>query len=203
MIRSTRCARVWLFEQCSPAEMETLALATMMVDVPAGKVLAREGDLGREFLVIVSGTVEVTRNGVRVGVLGPEDFFGEMALLGRRPRSATVTALEPASILVLAVGAFMQVVSTMPSVDRKMLAVLADRIRDLEDRFLPVDGPVTKRGCTEHDVTRSLTAVRLVDVRETRPELPIGLATRPAIGQSGGGSGAEPERCPAPLMGGL
>jgi CRP-like cAMP-binding protein len=130
---------VWLFERCSRAELALVASVATNLDVPAGRVLAREGDLGREFFVIVSGSADVTRNGVIVGMLGPGSFFGEMALLDRQTRTATVTTGEPAEILVLTKGAFTGVIDTMPSVDRKMLAVLAARLRDLEDRFLPAE----------------------------------------------------------------
>ena len=130
---------VWLFERCSRAELALVASVATTLDVRAGRVLAREGDLGREFFVIVSGGADVTRNGVIVGMLAPGSFFGEMALLDRQPRAATVTAHEPSEILVLTKGAFTGVIDTMPSVDRKMLAVLAGRLRDLEDRFLPAE----------------------------------------------------------------
>jgi len=102
-------------------------------------VLAREGDLGREFFVLVSGKAVVSRNGVEVGVLGPGNFFGEMALLDREPRVATVATTEPTEVLVLTTQAFTSVVDAMPSVDRKMLTVLAGRLRDIEARYLPAD----------------------------------------------------------------
>jgi CRP-like cAMP-binding protein len=130
---------VWLFERCSRAELTNLASATTAISVPAGKVLAREGDVGREFFVIVSGTATATRNRVTIGTLGPGDFFGEMALLDRQPRAATVTTREPTELLVLTTQAFTGMTDTMPSVDRKMLAVLARRLRDMEDRYLPAE----------------------------------------------------------------
>jgi CRP/FNR family transcriptional regulator, cyclic AMP receptor protein len=130
---------VWLFERCSRKELAMIASAATTLDVPAGRVLAREGDVGREFFVLVAGKCAVTRNGVNVGMLEPGSFFGEMALLDRQPRSATVTACEAAQVLVLTTQAFTGVVDTVPSVDRKMIAVLAARLRDLEDRFLPAE----------------------------------------------------------------
>ena len=130
---------VWLFERCSRKELAMIASAATKVDVPAERVLAREGDVGREFFVLVAGKCQVTRNGVPVGILGPGSFFGEMALLDRQPRAATVTACEPSEVLVLTTQAFTGVLDTVPSVDRKMIAVLAARLRDLEDRFLPAE----------------------------------------------------------------
>lgn len=131
--------KVWLFERCSRKELSLLASNATPLHLPAGKVLAREGDVGREFFIITAGKAEATRNGALVATLTAGSFFGEMALLESAPRVATVTALEPLDVLVLAVQAFNGVVSTMPSVDRKMLTVLATRIRDLETRFLPMD----------------------------------------------------------------
>jgi CRP/FNR family transcriptional regulator, cyclic AMP receptor protein len=130
---------VWLFERCTNKELARLASVATTVIVPAGKVLAREGATGREFFVIVDGKAEVTRNGAAVDMLGPGSFFGEMALLDRQPRAATVTACEPCELLVLEARQFALLVETMPSVDRKMLAVVARRLRDLEDRFLPAE----------------------------------------------------------------
>jgi CRP-like cAMP-binding protein len=128
---------VWLFERCSQRELDVLQSAATALQVPAGRVLAEQGELGREFVVIVDGKASVTRDGTEIAVLGGGSFFGEMSLLDGRPRSATVTTLEPTQILVLTSGGFRNVVNTMPSVDRKMLAVLAERLRDIETKYVP------------------------------------------------------------------
>jgi CRP/FNR family transcriptional regulator, cyclic AMP receptor protein len=105
-------------------------------------VLASQGEMGREFFVIVQGKAEATRNATSVGVLGPGSFFGEMSLLERKPRAATVTTVEPSTVLVITARAFNSVVGTVPSVDRKMLMVLAERLRDIEERFVPMEARV-------------------------------------------------------------
>jgi CRP-like cAMP-binding protein len=64
-------------------------------------------------------------------------------LLDRKPRTATVTTLEPTSVLVITATAFSALVESVPSVDRKMLVVLAERLRDVEARFVPADARVT------------------------------------------------------------
>ncbi|MGZ6963354.1 MAG: Crp/Fnr family transcriptional regulator [Acidimicrobiia bacterium] len=128
---------LWLFERCSRKELEAIARVTTLLDVPAGRVLARQGQAGQECFVIVSGKVEAKRSDTRVGDLGPGQFFGEMALLERQPRVATVIVTEPTTVLVLTAKAFEDLVTTMPSVDRKMLVVLAHRLRDLENRYVP------------------------------------------------------------------
>jgi CRP/FNR family cyclic AMP-dependent transcriptional regulator len=98
--------------------------------------------MGREFFIIVAGKAEADRNATPIGVLGPGSFFGEMSLLERKPRAATVTTLEPTSLLVITARDFTSLVETMPSVDRKMLQVLAERLRDIEARFVPAESRV-------------------------------------------------------------
>jgi CRP/FNR family transcriptional regulator, cyclic AMP receptor protein len=137
--RQDLLANVWLFEQCSRRELDVLQGAATDVDCPAGRVLAQQGEPGREFIVIVDGKAEVTRDGTHIAVLGSGSFFGEMSLLEGKPRTATVTALEPTRLLVLTVPAFNGVVASMPSVDRKMLIVLAGRLREIESKYVPVD----------------------------------------------------------------
>jgi CRP-like cAMP-binding protein len=130
---------VWLFARCSNRELDALQRIATPVDMPAGKTLTTEGDIGKEFFVIVRGKAEATRGNVAIATLGEGSFFGEMALLDREPRTATVTTLEPTTVLVIAASAFNSLVGSMPSVDRKMLVVLAERLRDVETRFVPTD----------------------------------------------------------------
>jgi CRP/FNR family transcriptional regulator, cyclic AMP receptor protein len=134
--------KVWLFERCSRRELEALQKIATAVDVPAGKVLTSQGEMGREFFVLVEGKAEAVRDGTSIGMLGPGSFFGEMSLLERKPRSATVTTLEPTSLLVITTGDFNSLVQSVPSVDHKMLVVLADRLRDVEARFVPAESRV-------------------------------------------------------------
>ena len=128
---------VWLFERCSGRELDVLQSAATEVHLPAGRILANQGEPGHEFIVIVDGKAEVTRNGTEMAVLGPGSFFGEMSLLDGEPRTATVTTLEPTRVLALTSAAFKNVVTTMPSVNHKMLIVLTARLRDLEARYVP------------------------------------------------------------------
>jgi len=130
---------VWLFEHCNKKELDAIAKLATPLDLPEGKILATQGEQGHEFFVIVTGGAEATRDGVTIGKLGAGSFFGEMALLERLPRVATVTTTEPTSVLVLTAQAFNSLVASMPSVDRNMLIVLAQRLRDIEDRYVPVD----------------------------------------------------------------
>jgi CRP/FNR family transcriptional regulator, cyclic AMP receptor protein len=139
---------VWLFERCTTKELDALAKVATSIDLPAGKVLATQGQQGDQFFVLVSGKAEATRQGVAIGTLGPGTFFGEMSLLERLPRVATITTTEPTTVLVLTTRAFDDVVASMPSVDRKMLIVLAHRLREIENRYVPADARVVATDVT-------------------------------------------------------
>ncbi len=118
-----------LFAQCTKKQLAAIAGLADLVDVPAGQDLVREGDaLAREFMVIVEGEAEVRRRGRRVATLGPGDFFGEMALLARGPRSATVTSTGPTSLLVVTPAAFHSLLERLPLLQLRVLAALAERL---------------------------------------------------------------------------
>ena len=131
--------KVWLFERCSNRELDLLQDAATEMDFPVGKALTTQGEIGRHFMVIVEGEAEVTRDGTQIAVLGPGSFFGEMSLLDGQPRTATVTTRVPTRVLMITTAAFTGALTTMPSVDRKMLTVLAARLRDIEARYVPAN----------------------------------------------------------------
>lgn len=120
--------KVPLFAGCSKAELRELARTADEIDLRDGQVLTREGRPGREFFVLVDGTVRVTRNGRKLSDLGAGDWFGEIALLTNVPRTATVTATSPVDVLVITDRGFRRVVETMPSIALKVLACVGDRL---------------------------------------------------------------------------
>ena len=117
-----------LFEHCSKGDLAKIATIADELDVRAGKVLITEGERGREFFVIVTGEVEVRRQGRKLATLGPGNFFGEMALLSKIPRTATVTALTPLDVLVITDRAFVDLLDKMPSLWPKVARALAERV---------------------------------------------------------------------------
>jgi CRP/FNR family transcriptional regulator, cyclic AMP receptor protein len=117
-----------LFAGCSKDEIEALAQTADELDVREGTVLTREGKPGREFFVLVEGTVDVTREGIKIAELGAGDWLGEIALLTQSPRTATATATSPARILVVTDRAFRQVVERMPSIAIKVLETVGERL---------------------------------------------------------------------------
>ena len=117
-----------LFEHCSKSELAKIAEIADELILREGKVLIREGERGREFFVIASGEVEVSRDGEAVATLGSGNFVGEMALLANVPRSATVTAKTPLDVLVITERAFKELLNKMPSLWPKLVKALAERV---------------------------------------------------------------------------
>lgn len=120
--------RVPLFEHCSKKELALIGAVADELDLPAGKVLMREGERGREFFVIISGEVDVRRKGRKLRTLGAGDFVGEMALLSKEPRSATVTAMTELDVLVITDGNFLALLDRTPELWLKISRALADRV---------------------------------------------------------------------------
>jgi CRP/FNR family cyclic AMP-dependent transcriptional regulator len=120
--------RVPLFAGCTKAELREVAISSDEIDLPAGRVLTREGQRGREFFVLVTGTAEVTKNGKTLANLHSGDWFGEIALLTHTPRTATVTATSAVQVLVLTDRSFKRVVETMPRIALKVLASVGQRL---------------------------------------------------------------------------
>ncbi len=100
--------------------------------MPQGRVLCEEGTVGREFFFIVSGTAAVRRGGRKVATLGPGNYFGELSLLDRKPRSATVVSETEMSLLVLEQRRFNGLLDAMPALAHKLLVAMAQRIRDAD-----------------------------------------------------------------------
>jgi CRP-like cAMP-binding protein len=120
--------KVPLFAGCSKAELRQLALVADELDLREGRTLVREGRPGREFFILLAGTVRVSRKGRKLSDLGPGDWFGEIALLTDTPRTATVTATSPIRVLVITDRAFRRVVEWMPAIALKVLATVGKRL---------------------------------------------------------------------------
>src|SRR5215471_2001478 len=117
-----------LFALCSKRQLGEISRLADEIDVPEGKVLAREGDRGREFFVLVEGRAVVRRGGKQVNALSDGDFFGEIALVSGRPRTATVTATSPVRALVVTEQAFGSLLRKSPEIQTKVLQALAERV---------------------------------------------------------------------------
>jgi CRP/FNR family transcriptional regulator, cyclic AMP receptor protein len=103
------------------------------VEFPPGHVIARQGDIGTGFFVIISGMVRVVRDGETVAHLGPGEFFGELSVLDRQPRNAMVTADAPTTCLALASWDFEAVLLDQPRLTLAILRGVAQRLREVTD----------------------------------------------------------------------
>ena len=122
-----RLKDVPFFSSMSEQALAAVAQQTDEVTVAAGRVLAREGDLGEEFFVIESGTAAVTRGGAPVAKLGAGDFFGEIALIREERRTATVTATSPMVLIVMTGSSFRSLDRSIPEVRETVSKALAER----------------------------------------------------------------------------
>ena len=102
--------------------------------MPPGRLLCEQGTIGREFFLIVSGQASVKRNNRKVATLGPGQYFGELALLDRRPRSASVTSDTDMTLLVLGQRQFNGVLDAVPALSRKLLSAMSTRLREADEK---------------------------------------------------------------------
>ncbi|GAC1522200.1 MAG: hypothetical protein NVS2B16_29990 [Chloroflexota bacterium] len=126
--------KVPLFSNLSKRDLEQVSKIADEVDSKPGEVLMRQGDRGREFMLIVDGSVRIERNGKVIARRGSGEFLGELALLDGKTRTATVVTDEPTTFLVVHWARFSTLLETVPGVQRKLLTGLAGRLRELQDR---------------------------------------------------------------------
>ncbi len=125
-------AEIPLFSALNKKDLQRIAKASNEISLDSGTVLVDQGDMGREAFVLIEGTATVSRNGRRVGTLGPGDAVGELALLDHGPRTARVVADTDLTALVLSAREFAGVIEEVPGLAHKLLAQLASRVRELD-----------------------------------------------------------------------
>jgi CRP-like cAMP-binding protein len=122
-----------LFDGIDAEGMERVAAVAIQVEFPDGHVIARQGEIGTGFFVVVDGAGRVVRDGQTVATIGPGDFFGELSVLDGRPRNAQVIAQGATTCLALATWDFEAVLLAEPRVTLAILRGLAGRLRDLTE----------------------------------------------------------------------
>ncbi len=133
-------ARVDLFSSLDKKELQVLSNACQERKYSAGSTLIKQGDSGVGLYVIISGHVKTTlatnpdRAETDLGTFGPGSVLGEMALLDDLPRSATVTAIEDVTALLLPVWEFRTTIRNHPEIGLKLLTVMSKRLRKLESK---------------------------------------------------------------------
>ena len=124
--------RVPLFEECSRRELREIAAVADEIVVPAGTALASEGQSGRELVIIVEGSADVTKRGRKINEVSGGDFVGEIAVVTDRPRTASVKTTQPTHALVLTRRDFRTLMKRVPTIQIKVLETLARRLLDTE-----------------------------------------------------------------------
>jgi CRP/FNR family cyclic AMP-dependent transcriptional regulator len=124
---ATRLKSIALFEEVGDEELAEIAPFATEVSVEEGRELVREGDFSYEFMAIEEGEAEVTRGGEHVANLGPGDFFGEMGLLEKTLRNATVTARTPVRLVTLTGWDLRRVERSAPEAMQRIRSVLEER----------------------------------------------------------------------------
>jgi CRP-like cAMP-binding protein len=121
-------ARAPLLAGLSEADRSVLAEWFFVKEYDAGRTLVGEERAGYAFFIIDQGHVSVTQDGEELRTMGPGDFFGEIAILGKRRRTATVTAVEPVVLWVLFVEEFREMEATRPEVAGALQEAMRQRL---------------------------------------------------------------------------
>lgn len=129
-------AQVQMFSSLNKKELRLISRAADITNVKAGTELVTEGTIGHEFYLVLSGEATVRRNGRKVATLGPGSYFGELAILDRGPRSATVVANTDMEVVIISQREFMTVLDQVPPVSQKLLASMAARLREADTKAL-------------------------------------------------------------------
>ena len=119
-----------LFSRCSRKELGEIAKLADEIDLPPGKEIIREGARGREFFVLVEGSVDVRKGRRKLGTLSDGDFVGEIALVSDIPRTASVTTASPLRALVISERSFRRLLQASPGIQLKVLDALAWRLAE-------------------------------------------------------------------------
>lgn len=121
-----------LFSELSKRELKSVQKLMTTTNVSEGRQLMVEGEIGLEFMVILSGTATVSRGGKAIGDLETGDFVGELAVIAGVPRAATVTATSQMELSVLSRAEFSTLLDKQPGIARKVLVGAVKRLHDLE-----------------------------------------------------------------------
>ncbi len=193
-------------------QLHLLARIGEVRHLAAGEVVFREGDPGKEMFIVLSGRVRVqrrTRHGpVTIATLGPGSFFGEMSLLEKLARSATVVAEEPSDVIAIGEGRFLAALSAEPQLALRMMKVLSGRIRRLEEalvsgRPLEPTAPGLDAAGKMESAARATETAPAEDARSTTPPGPEEAPpAEPGEGASSFGSASAPPEAPDAVLAG-
>jgi CRP-like cAMP-binding protein len=124
---------VALFDGIDPDGLAMIAERALEVDFADGRSIVRQGEVGTGFFLVTSGGARVVRDGTTIAEYGPGDFFGELSLLDRRPRIASVVATAPTTCLAIASWDFEALLESQPRLAIAILKGVAGRLRTVSD----------------------------------------------------------------------
>lgn len=124
--------QVPLFAGLDGRQLERLGMLADELELPEGRTLMRQGEIGNEMMVLVDGSVRVERDGRVLGERGPGETLGELSLIDHGRRTATVTLTAPSRLLVVGHREFHTLMDEFPEVKMRVLETLASRLRTLD-----------------------------------------------------------------------
>jgi CRP/FNR family transcriptional regulator, cyclic AMP receptor protein len=124
---ATQLKRIQLFQDVPDEDLRVVTTFARSDEVSEGTVIVKEGDFANQFMAIEEGTAEVTRNGEKVGDLGPGDVFGEIGLLEKERRSATVRATSRVKLIKIERWELQRMKKTLPHVFERIQQLAEER----------------------------------------------------------------------------
>jgi CRP-like cAMP-binding protein len=126
--------KVPLFSNLNKRSLDDISKIADEVEVPAGKVLAKQGTLGLEFTFILEGEARVEKDGKVINRLSANDFYGEIAIIDRKPRTATVIAETDMKLLVVHSRFFQPLLEKTPGLANQLIIALCKYVREAESK---------------------------------------------------------------------
>jgi CRP/FNR family cyclic AMP-dependent transcriptional regulator len=127
---------VRLFSSCGRKELRAIAKTAKIVPVRSGSQIITEGEEGNTMYVVLDGSARVSRSGRKLATVGPGSAFGELALLSKGPRTATVVAVTNMELALITRRQLNGLLESAPSFARKLLESLADIVRELDKKVI-------------------------------------------------------------------
>lgn len=125
--------KVPLFSNLSKRHLNEIAKHADQLSIKAGRVLAKQGSIGREFVFIVDGKAQVKKDGKLIRQISAGDFFGEISMIDRKPRTATVISETDVTLLLVNSRSFDHLLDTIPGLQKKIMVALCKYIRRAEE----------------------------------------------------------------------
>jgi CRP/FNR family cyclic AMP-dependent transcriptional regulator len=126
-----RLASTPLFQGLSKRDLELVSTSCTRMEFETGKVLAREGARGDEFILLLDGAVQIRHDDHIVATRGPDDYIGEIALLTGGPRTATVVTATPVTVEVIARREFLGLLAEVQAISDRTRATMPERLAEL------------------------------------------------------------------------